>query len=575
MSSWFNNSKNSTTCNKSTEQVSVVTRNFAYEKSATIDFTTIPMRDLLGADQLVIDEVSDAGVILPNTPVYMPSHVDLLGMFKKPKVHDTFSIVFANNTGNSIVLTIENPIRTAIVLQGQVTEIFFRIINPTSIDGVADVKIMGVNIGATSSILVPIQQQRLALGNAADIMAGQALISPQDLWTDRPTQIVINNDSTLGVNDTASAGTAPKTRWSQSLSTAAGWESGPHNLLLAPGATEVGMPVVGPLFDGLSIGRKVIVTNNGPSELVIQLGMQDSDTVAPGPQANVTVKFGSSIPLDQQNQNTAVYGASNVVLPAGQTISLNYGMMIAGTAANNWFGSTIEFKVFQILVQDDALTATNFLATTTDGFRCASNVPRVQLVSTSPGVPVDRRAKQMTVDDSGKWQFSHLNDSETLESSWLVAATDGTQSTSITHSATTHSFVPDGAGQCTLNVNGDVTAANIAGGTYLPICVNGDYITNTNPYLAYFSRVGSTVTVGGKVDVVKEAGALSKFTISLPVPSTFTGSEQLSGIIGNADNYRGGLIVAVVGGTAEVLIYEPTSAVIDTGLWYSFIYQIV
>jgi hypothetical protein len=27
--------------------------------------------------------------------------------------------------------------------------------------------------------------------------------------------------------------------------------------------------------------------------------------------------------------------------------------MIAGTAANNWFGSTIEFKVIQILVQDD------------------------------------------------------------------------------------------------------------------------------------------------------------------------------------------------------------------------------
>jgi hypothetical protein len=88
--------------------------------------------------------------------------------------------------------------------------------------------------------------------------------------------------------------------------------------------------------------------------------------------------------------------------------------------------------------------------------------PRVQLVNTGPTVPVDHGAKQMLVDASGAWSFSHLNDAETQSSRWLLAETDGTKSTSITHSATTHSFVPNATQlKCTLDVAGDTKSDSV------------------------------------------------------------------------------------------------------------------
>lgn len=355
MTSWF--AKKNQVC-RGTSQVSVSTRVFLYNQGTTDPNTTLTMADLLGADQIVIDDAPGSapgvvGVTAPNTPIFLPSHIGLLSLFKRPKVDDTFSVIFANDSGNSVVLTIDNPVRTAIVLAGEVTQVFFRVINATMTSGTADVKLQTMSIGATNSVLVPQQIQDLTLGNAAAVLAGQALVSPQNVWQDRPLQITYTNtDATLAAS-TAAGGTSPKTRWSQTPATsgtpavATGWVSGIHNLLLAPGATQVGMPVVGPLAAGNQLTGEMLITNNTGGQLVIQLGMQDTDAVAAAADADVTVTYGTGIVTAG---NAAVYGALTALVPDAVTLRLQYQFTLVGTAATMWAGTLVNFIATDLAV---------------------------------------------------------------------------------------------------------------------------------------------------------------------------------------------------------------------------------
>jgi hypothetical protein len=107
------------------------------------------------------------------------------------------------------------------------------------------------------------------------------------------------------------------------------------------------MPVVGPLAAGNQLTGEMLITNNTGGELVIQLGMQDLDTVAAPADANVTVTYGTGIVTAG---NAAVYGALTALVPDAVTLRLQYQFTLVGTAGTMWAGTLVNFIATDIAV---------------------------------------------------------------------------------------------------------------------------------------------------------------------------------------------------------------------------------
>jgi len=91
-------------------------------------------------------------------------------------------------------------------------------------------------------------------------------------------------------------------------------------------------------------------------------------------------------------------------------------------------------------------------------------------------------------------------------------------------------------------------------------------------------RVGSVVTVSGKVDLEGEPGGPKTFKISLPVATT--SADTAGGAISNSADIPSGGGLGVIGGSgasvgSEVIATIPfAGAILRTGYWFTFTYLI-
>jgi hypothetical protein len=78
--------------------------------------------------------------------------------------------------------------------------------------------------------------------------------------------------------------------------------------------------------------------------------------------------------------------------------------------------------------------------------------------------------------------------------------------------------------------NSPLTSTNLTSGTYTPTLTNVANLDASTAYGCQWSRVGSVVTVSGRVSVDPTLAATStQLGLSLPVASNFTGAEQCAG----------------------------------------------
>ena len=106
------------------------------------------------------------------------------------------------------------------------------------------------------------------------------------------------------------------------------------------------------------------------------------------------------------------------------------------------------------------------------------------------------------------------------------------------------------------------TDGNLYSGVYRPVAVIGTNTAEVSTYNALYTRVGDVVQVSAKVDVKAAAVGSSIFTLSLPVPSTFTNEAQAVGIGRgvNADNSDTMSVVAKSGtNTVECKLLASTT----------------
>lgn len=140
------------------------------------------------------------------------------------------------------------------------------------------------------------------------------------------------------------------------------------------------------------------------------------------------------------------------------------------------------------------------------------------------------------------------------------------------------------SGQIQLVANGTTgwyalsNSPTVYSGTYTPTLSNTTNIAASTAYVTQYMRVGSVVTVGGRVAVdVTAATTETELGISLPIASAFTAEENLGGTfvqhIASSSREAGTIRADTTNDRAKVAWYSLGSA--NYSFYFSFTYLVI
>jgi len=115
-----------------------------------------------------------------------------------------------------------------------------------------------------------------------------------------------------------------------------------------------------------------------------------------------------------------------------------------------------------------------------------------------------------------------------------TASTDNTTAAELASAIVDEAIARDAAIAAHTASSDNTTAAELAAalesGTYTPTLTNSLNLDTSTAYLCQYMRVGTTVTVSGRVDVDPTAGGDTQLLITLPVASNFGQAEDCGGV---------------------------------------------
>lgn len=120
-----------------------------------------------------------------------------------------------------------------------------------------------------------------------------------------------------------------------------------------------------------------------------------------------------------------------------------------------------------------------------------------------------------------------------------------------------------------------IAALSLASGTYTPTLFNTTNVAASTAYSCQYLRVGSVVTVSGKVDVDPTAAGFTVIGISLPIASNLANGNELGGT-GAAPGIAG-LSAGILADSAnDRAVMEWTAVDITNQSWaFQFLYRIL
>ena len=125
-------------------------------------------------------------------------------------------------------------------------------------------------------------------------------------------------------------------------------------------------------------------------------------------------------------------------------------------------------------------------------------------------------------------------------------------------------------------VGGNLSAANLLSGTYTPTLDNTTNISASTAYACQYMRVGSVVTVSGKVDITATATGLIALGMTIPVASNFASNGQCGGAGVQASDSTGQAGCFTADSTNDRATFYANVASTSGRTWFfSFTYQII
>jgi hypothetical protein len=119
------------------------------------------------------------------------------------------------------------------------------------------------------------------------------------------------------------------------------------------------------------------------------------------------------------------------------------------------------------------------------------------------------------------------------------------------------------------------TVTTLVGSTYTPTLTNVTNLTASTAYQCQYMRVGSTVTVSGRVDIDPTAAGATELGITLPVASNFGAIEDCAGVA--AASGIAGQAAAIAADTANdraKLVYVAVDLT-NQPMYFTFTYQVI
>jgi hypothetical protein len=114
---------------------------------------------------------------------------------------------------------------------------------------------------------------------------------------------------------------------------------------------------------------------------------------------------------------------------------------------------------------------------------------------------------------------------------------------------------------------------NVFSGTYTPTLTNSTNVATSAAFQCQYMRVGSVVTVSGKVNIAPTATGTTELQVTLPIASNLTADQQIGGTFMDA-NSNGGVVFGETTSDVARFIFTATDTA-ARDYFFSFTYQIL
>lgn len=126
----------------------------------------------------------------------------------------------------------------------------------------------------------------------------------------------------------------------------------------------------------------------------------------------------------------------------------------------------------------------------------------------------------------------------------------------------------------TLETDINANILTVASGVYTPTLSNSTNVAASTPYQCQYLRVGSVVTVSGRVDIDPTATGNTILYMSLPIASNIGTVEDIGGCFNGTTTQTSGGIYGDTAGDLAIFRYEAVSTA-NIGLHFIFQYRII
>jgi hypothetical protein len=124
-------------------------------------------------------------------------------------------------------------------------------------------------------------------------------------------------------------------------------------------------------------------------------------------------------------------------------------------------------------------------------------------------------------------------------------------------------------------VTAAISALNLASGTYTPTLTGVANIDATTAYACQYLRVGSVVTVSGRLDADATAAALTSIGISLPIASNLASSNECAGTAFCSELAAQGAAIFADAANNRAQMQWVAVDITSRPMFFSFTYQII